>query len=257
MQSSTRVLAYTVTLVALCLSTIQLQAQRRVSPHGFRVSYPGAVVIGLQGGMNWNYGINGPASPCDCDFESGNDLGYHGGIHLDFYINRWFGLRLQGLYEDISTVYTKDWPSSVYRVDGSIESVDIHRRSEVKAQYASISFHALWLTGAGGLYVLTGAEAGFYLEGSYLEEEYIETEGLVFNNGSNRRVLKDESLDASSDVYTRAVLVLGAGYDVPLGRGAALAPEIQVGFPLTSVVKGNSNWRIPVFRGGMNLRFGL
>ncbi len=258
MQSSAqRLLVCTMAILTLSLMSTQLQAQRRVSPHGFRVTYPGAVAIGLQGGSNWNYGINGPAAFCDCAFESGSDLSYHAGIHLDFYLNRWFGLRLQGLYEDQSTVYTKDWRTTVFRADGSQEDVELQRRSEVDAQYASISFHALWLTGAGGLYVLTGAEAGFFLDGSYLEEEFITTEDLVFTGGSSHRILADESLDASTDVYTRAVLVLGAGYDIALARGAALAPEIQIGFPLTSVVKGNSDWRLLVFRGGLNIRFGI
>ncbi len=233
-------------------------AQRHRIWHGFSRTYPGAIAVGLSGGGNVNLGLNGPAADCDCEYDNGAGTGYHAGIHLDFFINRWFGLRLQGLYEDHSTEYVKKRTAELYVINGGIEQVNLERRSAVALQYFSTSFSALWFTGPSGLYLLTGVGAAFYTEGTLKEEEYLTTPGLIFpTTGNNHLTYKDGSLDAFGDVGLRASLVVGLGWDFPVGRTAAIAPELQADIPITAVMDGNADWRIPVIRGSVSLRFGL
>lgn len=247
-------------LLSLVLgTTASADAQRFGRYHGYRQTYPGAIAVGLQVGGNGNYALNGPTADCNCTFDNGSDFGYHAGLHLDILVNRWFGVRLQGLYEDLSTTYATDRPAEIYVDDGSLVSITAQHRAEVDLQYATVSFSALWMTGAGGLYLLSGAGAGFYLDGHILEEEYIsDPPGLLYpETRSSRIVYRDEKLDANEETEIRALLMLGAGYDLPLGRGAALAPELQLDIPITSVVSGSPDWRIATLRASFVLRFGL
>jgi hypothetical protein len=246
------------TIVSLCAFSATANAQRHRVWHGFRQAYPGAIAIGLSGGGNFNLGINGPTADCNCSYDNGSAFGYHAGIHFDIFVNRYFGLRLQGLFEDHSSTYMKERTAELYRIDGGIEQVNLERRSEVSLQYISTSFSALWFTGPGGLYLITGVGAGFYAEGTLKEEEYITTPGLTYpSTGNNVLLYKDDALDAFGDVGVRAALLFGVGLDLPLGRGVAIAPEIQADIPVTSVMDGNADWRLPVFRASFVLRFGL
>ncbi|MBN1448495.1 MAG: hypothetical protein JXA28_11235 [Bacteroidetes bacterium] len=246
-------------VIVVLLFVPDAQAQRYRIFHGFRQTYPGAIAVGLQAGGNGNYGLNGPTAACNCEFENGSALGYHAGLHVDIFVNRYVGIRLQGLYEDLSTTYVKDRPSSIYLDDGSLAAITAQRRVESGIQYATVSFGALWFTGPAGLYLITSAGAGFYLDGTIREEEYItDPSGLLYpQTGSNRIVYRDEKLDANEETAIRASLIVGIGYDIPLGRAAAIAPEIHLDIPLTSVVEGNTDWRIAVLRASLALRFGL
>ncbi|MDT8324430.1 MAG: outer membrane beta-barrel protein [Bacteroidota bacterium] len=246
------------TIIFTCFLPVSAQAQRQRVWHGFRQTYPGAVAVGIAGGGNFNFGLNGPTADCNCEYDNGSGFGYHAGVHLDFFINRWFGLRLQGLFEDHSSSYAKERTAELYRIDGGIEQVSLERRSEVSLQYVSTSFSAVWFTGPGGLYLLTGVGAGFFAEGTLKEEEFITTPGLTFpSTGSSVLLYKDDELSSFGDVGVRASLLFGIGVDFPLGRGAALAPEIQADIPITSVMDGNADWRLPTFRASFALRFGL
>jgi hypothetical protein len=233
-------------------------SQRLRNAHGFRQSYPGAIAIGFAAGANFNLGIEGPKAECDCTFDGGSDIGYHAGIHFDIMISRSIALRLQGLYEDHSTVYVKDYSGSTFGEDGAPTVIALQRRAEVGLQYFSTSFMLAWLSGPRGLYFLAGAGAGFFLDGTIRDEEFIVTPGYVYpESGSSATLFRDEALDVGEEIPVRAGLLVGIGYDLPLGRGVSLAPELQFDFPLTSVVDSNSKWNIPTLRTSMALRFGI
>ncbi|MBR9974445.1 MAG: outer membrane beta-barrel protein [Bacteroidetes bacterium] len=251
---------------AFCMLTIGLilmlhtnaTAQRRGNTHGFQQTYPGAIAIGVSAGANFNFGVDGPANVCDCDFEGGSGIGYHAGLHLDIMVNRVFGLRLQGLFEDHSSIYEVDRIATTYTQDGQAVEISTRRRDEVEIQYLSTAFLITWFTGPQGLYLLSGASAGFFLEGNIRDEEFLLTPGHVYSQtGTNQYLVSDAPLDAGSDPQIRGGLVLGVGYDFALGRGMAVAPEFQMDYPLTSVVEGNADWRIPTLRASIALRFGL
>jgi hypothetical protein len=247
-------------IVLICLLTFlpELQAQRLRNYHGFRQTYPGAIAIGLQTGANFNLGAGGPNAACNCDFDGGSGIGYHAGIHLAVMVNPLFGIRLQGLYEDYSGIYEADFPANVYGDDGAAASVTARRRAEVGLQYFGTSFMLTWFTGPSGLYLLSGAGAGFFVDGTVRDEEFLLTPGYVYPSTGNSMLLhSDGALDNTDEPVMRAALILGVGYDLPLGRGMAVAPEIQFDYPLTSVVDGNADWSVTTIRASVVLRFGL
>ncbi|MBR9978993.1 MAG: outer membrane beta-barrel protein [Bacteroidetes bacterium] len=242
----------------LCLFVTDGLAQYRRNHHGFRQTYPGAIAIGFSAGPNLNFGGSGPAVACDCEFDGGYGIGYHAGIHADIYVNRFIGLRLQGLYEDHSSTYVKSISINAYSENGAPAAVDAERRAEVDLQYISSSFMLLWFTGMEGLYFLAGASAGFFVDGNLSDEEFIVTPGYVYpGTGSNRQIFGNEALDAQQDPSLRAGLVVGAGYALVLSRGVALTPELQFDYPLTTVVEGNAEWSIPTLRATLGLTIGL
>lgn len=258
-QSARIVLRFTLLVgILLCVLVTDSLAQYLRNQHGFRRTYPGAIAIGFSAGPNFNVGSSGPTVACDCEFDGGYGIGYHAGIHVDIYVNRFIGLRLQGLYEDHSTVYVKDVSIDAYSENGTPLAIDAERRAEVDLQYISSSFMLLWFTGMDGLYFLAGASTGFFVDGNVRDEEYIMTPGYVYPGlESNRQLFGDEALDAQQDPSLRAALVVGVGYAIGLSRGVAVIPELQFDYPLTSVVEGNAGWSIPTLRASLGLNIGL
>ena len=196
---------------------------------------------------------------CDCDYSQGSSFEYHAGIHLDILVNRWFALRLQGLFEDHSTEYQKDVTRDLFLVTGETVPVTLDHRSEISLQYINTSFSAIWFTGPRGLFLLTGVGVGFYLDGTLTEKAYLKTPGYTFpqSGTSVYTYHADEPLEETQTINTRASVLLGIGYDLPVSRGVTIAPELQADIPITSVTTERSDWRIPVFRASFVLRFGL
>ncbi|MCB2204374.1 PorT family protein [bacterium] len=257
-QSRLILLALTAATLSFVMLTLPASAQRYRQSHGFRQAYPGSVAIGIVGGGNYNLGVSGPRADCNCEYDNGDGAGYHAGLQLDFFINRYLGLRLEGLFQDHSTEYITNRNAEMIAIDGSTVPVEFEQRSDVALQYITTSFSALWFTGAGGLYFIAGASAGFYTTGTLTEEIYLKTEGYTFpSSGTNKMVYKDGALEDFGDPGLRAAILLGIGFDLPLGRSAALAPELQANIPVTSVTDGNADWRINVIRASVALRFGI
>lgn len=247
-----------IVIIAIPLATSAAIAQRLPSDHGFHQTYPGAIAIGLSAGPNFNFGAGGPRTACDCEFDGGSGIGYHAGLHLDIHLNRWFGLRLQGLYEDHSSVYESDFPVNVFDETGASASASARRRADVALRYFGVSFQSIWFTGPSGLYLLAGAGLGFFAGGTLRDEEFITTPGFVYpSTNSSAQLFEDGDLDQGREPLQRASLVFGIGYDLPLARGVAIAPELHFDYPLTSVVDGNAAWSVPTLRTGVNLRIGL
>ncbi len=248
----------TIAFILTIILVTESAAQRIPHAHGFRQAYPGAIAVGLEAGPNFNFGLTGPPNECNCVFDGGNGVGYHAGVHLDIFINRWFGIRLHGLYEDYSTEYVKDYSSPMLVSDGSSAVVDFHRRAEVGLRYFGTAFALTWYSGLNGLYLMAGATAGFYLDGTLRDEEFITSPNYTYAaSGTSSRMLADENLDTQHDPLLRAGLLLGVGYDFPIVRGFTVAPEVQLDYPLTSVLDGTADWKIPTLRSSIVLRFGI
>lgn len=177
---------------------------------------------------------------------------------MDINVNPLFGIRLQGLYEDHSAIYETDFAANVYGEDGAPASVAARRRADVGVQYFGASFMLTWFTGPSGLYLLSGAGAGFFIEGTIRDEEYLLTPGFVYpSTGSSTLLFRDGAIDEGSELALRAGLIIGVGYDLPLSRGLTVAPELQFDYPLTSVLDDNADWSIPTIRASVALRFGI
>jgi hypothetical protein len=64
-------------------------------------------------------------------------------------------------------------------------------------------------------------------------------------------------LDNIATPSTRASLLLGLGFDIPIARGFAVSPEAQFDVPLTSVTDEDADWKTMVLRFGVVARFGI
>jgi hypothetical protein len=245
-------------LIALVVVTAtELHAQRSVIPHGFASRYPGALTVGVSGGPLVLLGSGGPTGTCDCVYDEGGGSGFNAGIAFYVYLNSFLGLRLQGLLESHSAVFSKNLTRNLFSADGSPVTAEAERRFEADIRYAGISMHLLWFTGAGNLFLSAGAGAGFFVDGSVLDQETLISPGVFYQQGSNRAVYHDGDLKAFADPGLRASLMVGMGYDVPLSRGLALAPEIQLDVPLTSVTTEHSDWKQMAVRFNVVLRLGI
>lgn len=232
-------------------------AQRSVLPHGFAARYPGALTVGVSGGPLLLLGSNGPTGTCDCVYDEGGGTGFNAGIAFDVYLNPLLGLRLQGMFESHSPVFSKNLTRNLFSTDGSPVTVDAERRFEADLRYAGISMQLLWFTGVGNLFLSAGAGAGFFIEGTALDQETLKSPYVFYQQGSNRAVYHDGDLKDFADPGLRASLIVGAGYDVPLSRGLTLAPEVQLDVPLTSVTSEHSDWKQMALRFNAALRLGI
>jgi hypothetical protein len=244
-------------IVFAVLATADVSAQRSVIPHGFAARYPGALTVGVAGGPLVLLGSGGPTGTCNCEYDEGGGSGFNAGLAFDVYINSVLGLRLQGMFESHSAVFSKNLTRNLFSSDGSPVSAQAERRFEADLQYAAVSMHVLWFTGAGNLFLSAGAGAGFFVDGTALDQETLTTPGVFYQQGSNRAVYHDGDLKAIAEPGLRASLIVGVGYDLPLSRGLALAPEIQLDVPLTSVTTEHSDWKQMALRFNAALRLGI
>ncbi|MCZ7555201.1 MAG: hypothetical protein M5R41_02195 [Bacteroidia bacterium] len=244
-------------LLLAVFSTEEGSAQRSVIPHGFAARYPGALTVGVSGGPLILLGSNGPTGTCDCVYDEGGGTGFNAGIAFDVYINPLLGLRVQGMFESHAPVFSKNLTRDLYSSDGSPVTVEAERRFEADLRYAGISMQLLWFTGAGDLFLTAGAGAGFFVDGTALDQETLNSPGVFYQQGSNRAVYHDGDLKDFADPGLRASLIVGIGYDLALARGLALAPEVQLDVPLTSVTSEHSEWKQLALRFNAALRLGI
>jgi hypothetical protein len=237
--------------------TAPIAAQGRINTHGYAASYPGALALSFTTGPTWLSASAGPTTACDCEFDEGKGMGFNAGIALDIFLNRNLSLRLQGLFDNHSTVFTKTFNKTLYAEDGASVPVTTERRFEADLRYASFSMHMLWFPGAGNFFASLGAGAGFYLGGTAKDMETLTTAGVFYSHGSNQVLYHDGDLSELAEASLRAVLVLGVGYDLPLARGVALAPEVQLEYPLSSVTSQDDRWKQIALRSNLALRIGI
>ncbi len=249
-------------VLALCLLTsfalpMHSDAQHRRNAHGFGMTYPGALAVGVFGGGTATFGSAGPTGACDCVFDGGSGMAYTTGVALDIFMNRAFALRVQGLYEVHAATYTLDKTVNLFAPDGSPVSAIAERRATTANSYFATSMHVVWFTGLSNLYVSAGAGAAFHSGGTVKDEETLKTPGVFYGVGSNNVVFHDGDLDNIATPATRASLLLGLGFDIPIARGFAVSPEAQFDVPLTSVTDEDADWKTMVLRFGVVARFGI
>lgn len=262
MNCRSRIRLSSILISALCiLAAIALptrgEAQHRQNAHGFSMTYPGALAVGVFGGGTATFGSAGPTGACDCVFDGGSGMAYTTGLALDIFMNPAFALRVQGLYEVHAATYTLDKTANLFASDGSPVSAVAERRATTENNYFATSLQVVWFTGLSNLYLSAGAGASFHSGGTVKDEETLKTPGVFYGLGSNHVVFHDGDLDKIATPATRASLMLGLGFDISIARGFALAPEAQFDIPLTSVTEEDADWKTMVLRFGVVARFGI
>lgn len=244
-------------LLAFTLPVVPVHAQSRGGGHGFSHTNPGALALGLYGGVEGVFATGGPAPSCNCSYDGGTGSGLHAGFVADVRVAPEGAIRLTIGSSMQNSVYTADVLRQGYRLDGSAVSVTAEHRTEVEPNYLTTGASFVWYSGLGNLYVLGGASAWFFLDGTIKETETITTAGLVFDTGSNTMVFEDGDLGDAEAMNTQVGVTVGTGWDIPIARWMAVAPEVSVTYPFTQTAGTSSDWRMATLRGTIVVRFGL
>ncbi|MBP6509012.1 MAG: hypothetical protein KA339_00540 [Candidatus Kapabacteria bacterium] len=102
-----------------------------------------------------------------------------------------------------------------------------------------------------------GVLAGIPLGASYAQKQALTSPsdpGYTFENGSRERNISEGALPDASGLY--AGIVLGLSYEINLGDGLTVSPEIRYQLGLTNVVS-SVPWTISTFRGGATVQYRL
>lgn len=84
-----------------------------------------------------------------------------------------------------------------------------------------------------GFYFVMGPVLGFNISSESSTTTTITTQGVTFQDGTNKQTAKA----TIKDTQVRFELKAGAGYDIPVSRLITVAPQLTFGYGLTNVVK--------------------
>lgn len=206
----------------------------------------------------------GPTTGMNFNLHTGSDLGETGtgfgfvfGGQLDMSFSRTVGMLTTLTFYDNRSGNATKTSSNQYQ-DNQGNPVTSTVSSETSASLAYFMIEPLFKLklANSGFYFIMGPSFGFNIEGT---GEATVTETLpppyTFNNGQNKVVNK---LGKSSlkELLVRFELKLGAGYNIPIGDGIDLAPQVGFGYGITKVMTDVS-WRILTIQAMCGVKFRL
>lgn len=212
-----------------------------------------------------------PGVPNCCpSFKTSFGSGYSLGAFLDLPIRKDFGIDLRLNFSDLGANLSEEenigniWlkekspPYNTYTGNITVEHL-------IKAKLLQIGFEpALYFTFFGNLRSYMGFKVAYFLKNQYDQiEKIISPENVVFLDD---RIIRNDNYDQEIPEINKLQIsgLLGISFDLPLGRGLMLAPEIRYYLPFTKVTSVDwrvaslnigAELRIPVFKGKYETRF--
>jgi hypothetical protein len=205
--------------------------------------------LGPQTGLNFNLHTGSDLS------ESGNGFGFVIGGTVDMSFNRTLGLITNLQFYDNRSGSTKSEGSNQYQTGNGIISSTVYTENAASLAYFLIEPLLKLSLPNSGMYFLVGPSFGFNIEGSY---EYTTTEtlpqGYQFDTGQNS--ITQKSKGSLKDLSARFELKMGAGYNIPIGSGIDLFPQLTFGYGITKV-QSDVSWRILTIQALFGVKFNL
>lgn len=181
--------------------------------------------------------------------ESGNGFGLEFGGYADMSFTPTVGL-IAGLafYDNRSGSSSSTGSEQV----PGVGTVNYTQDVDVSLAYFQIeSLFKLTIPGSG-FYFVMGPVLGFNISGETESTTTITTQGVTFQDGTNKQKAKS----TLKDTQVRFELKGGAGYDISVSRLITLAPQFSFGYGLTNVVK-DVKWKVLTIQGLVSVKFNL
>ncbi len=260
---------YTAYLIFLFVISVHAQEMmRKSSQYGFDASENPSQNFSLS---NFKYGFylsgnlnhhfsNFPALPsipnCCIDFRGNDALGYSGGGLLDYSLNDDFTLELRAGYINQSVrLHEENFIGNAIIGNEAIPSYSEHSIDTHLAFIELLPQVRYKIFNSTPLYLHGGFSFGAMISKSYVQKEILlRPPGITFNNGlRERNVFTGDLPDA---LTFQPSIIAGASYDFQFSSVWSLSPEIQVTFPLRSIID-NLQWHVNVFKFGVAMRMNV
>lgn len=181
--------------------------------------------------------------------ESGSGFGLAFGGYTDMAFTPTVGLIAGLAFYDNRSGSTSS--TGTEQVQG-VGAVNFTQDVDVSIAYFQIESLFKLTIPKSGFYFVMGPVLGFNISGETEATTTITTQGVTFQDGSN----KQKSKSSLKDTQVRFELKGGAGYDIPLSRLITLAPQLSFGYGLTNVVK-DVKWKVLTIQAMASVKFNL
>ncbi len=200
--------------------------------------------LGPQIGINLNSHPGTFHPYCEeCSFSNGSGAGVLLGLQLEYVASSALHLTAKLLYDNKTADYTALTPQRLSDVkvietgEYVQERVNYERTSSVVLSYMMLHLVAQ-VYPFGGFYLFAGPAVGIPLDATYNVREKIMDPGYVYP----RTELTEEDIEPVTNLdrittleSPRLDLRAGIGYDLNIGRGVMLSPEVSYGLPLNDI----------------------
>ncbi len=182
---------------------------------------------------------------------TGSGAGF--GAFAEYKLSPSFALGLRGLLENRSGQMTADAPTTQRRGNnGELETIESTHHFEVDLQTPSIELYGLLSPFSFPLRFSFGPKIGIASNPTYeFAEELPEGNELAFANGTKREVFASGQLSSS----TLFGLGAGVGYQLPMGGGFDLLPELFLSTYFNGLISEQSAPMIAGVRSSVSLRY--
>lgn len=223
--------------IVLFLTSIFLVLVQNISKAQFKLAVAPAI------GMNFNIHTGSDLK------ESGNGFGLGFGGYADMAFTPTVGLIAGLAFYDNRSGSTSSTGSE--QVPG-VGTVNFTQDVDVSLAYFQIESLFKLTIPRSGFYFVMGPVLGFNISGETETTTTITTQGVTFQDGTNKQKAKS----SLKDTQVRFELKGGAGYDISVSRLITLAPQFSFGYGLTNVVK-DIKWKVLTIQGLVSVKFNL
>jgi hypothetical protein len=176
--------------------------------------------------------------------ESGNGFGMMIGGYADMNFTENIGL--------IAGLAFYDNRSGSYSQTGTEQGVSY--TADYSASLAYFQIESLFKLGVkrSNFYFVMGPVLGFNISSEGEQTIKITTPGYTFQDGSTSQKTKA----TIKDTQVRFELKAGAGYDIPVSDGIAIAPQLTFGYGLTNVIS-DVKWSILTIQAMVGIKLNM
>ncbi len=261
-------------LLLLAASPIRSQILSRGDLFG-----PGAPppMIGIELGMGSHIQTGTFQAICKCEFSGGSGNGFLGGLLFELPVSyEWtFGLGVKFDFKNFTTsTVVHDTAVITYVEKDSISSgpFGFTRNGSVKETFLVLAPFVRYEFFRNGFFLQAGPGIGFLISSKFTHTRELNNSTITLDNGDvihNVRFengTRSETLESgkiASAVSTRISALVTAGWDIPVGDNAVIAPMVTYDFPFTTVrpnllgINGAADWKISSLYFTVGLKYKL
>lgn len=190
---------------------------------------------------------------CSPGYTSGSGFGFSIGGIYQTPINSSFSLQIRGAFSSLGSTLTREENIGNSRVNN--EAVATISKHSLESSISSIEIQPMLYFQPlnNPLNVSFGLNTGLLVGATYSQKEEIQSpSNALYENNLRQRNVSSGSISNTSALQLGALV--GAGYDVLVGRNIFVTPEIQYGLQLTNLVS-DINWKANSLRFGVSVRY--
>lgn len=190
---------------------------------------------------------------CSPGYTSGSGFGFSIGGIYQIPINSSLSLQMRGAFSSLGSTLTREENIGNSRVNN--EAIPTITKHTLESSLSAIEIQPMLYFQPlnNPLNISFGLNTGLLVSASYSQKEEIQTPSTaLYENNLRQRNVSSGSISNTSALQLGALV--GAGYDVLVGRNIFVTPEIQYGLQLTNLVSDVS-WKANSLRFGVSVRY--